>query len=277
MRPYSSFAVLTALILSVPSIAAANAVYIGDPTSGGVAYHLTYAMDSVGSVSASTGQTLAVQGAGARTDSGSNGIVDTIASKSFHDTGSLGTGIYPGAYGWSHTSRWGVIDLNGLYDAGYTNVQLNITLADSDGTGLIPGLAVWQGKEDAGNYSSRYVNGIDSTNWAEWNGGGLCAPAGTCSYFPTLAQAGLAGKVWAAADSQTSPTGTAGVTLNTILTAGGNNYLTFVMGGNAPLSSTGAAKNFQAAVSVVPVPAAVYLFGSGLIGLAGLARRKMKA
>lgn len=282
MRPYSSFAVLTALILSVPSIAAANAVYIGDPTSGGVKYHLTYDMDTVGSASANTGQTLTVQGAaGAHTDSGSDGKVDTIASKSFHDTGSLGgsnaSPIYPGTYGWTHTSRWSVIDLNGLYDAGHTNVQLNITLSDFNGTGLIPGLAVWQGKEDAGNYSSRYVNGIDSTNWAQWNGGGLCAPAGTCSYFPTLAQAGLAGNVWAAADSQTSPTGTAGVTLNTILTAGGNNYFTVVMGGNAPLVDSGVAKDFQATVSVVPVPAAVYLFGSGLIGLAGLARRKMKA
>jgi hypothetical protein len=28
-------------------------------------------------------------------------------------------------------------------------------------------------------------------------------------------------------------------------------------------------------VSPVPVPAAVYLFGTGLIGLAGMARRKM--
>jgi hypothetical protein len=267
---------LTALMLSVPSIVAANTVYIGDPTSGGVKYHLTYDMDNPGSVSASTGQALTIQGAAsAHTDSGSNGLVDTVASKSFHDLGTLGSGIVPGTYGWAHTSRWSVIDLNGLYDAGHTDVQLSVTLEDFNGTGLIPGFALWQGKEDLGNYSSRYVNGIDSTNWSDWNGGGACAPAGTCSYYPTLAQAGLAGNVWAAADNQTSPTGTATVTLHTILTAGGNNYFTFVMGGNAPLSSTGAARDFKATVSVVPVPAAVYLFGSGLIGLAGLARRRM--
>ncbi len=280
MRTRSCVIVLTALVLSVPSIGAANTVYIGDPTTGGVRYHLTYDMDSPGTASAQTGQALTVQGTtSAHTDSGGNGLVDTIASKSFHDLGNLATGIYPGTYGWAHTSRWSVIDLNGLYDAGHTNVQLTVTLQDSNGTGLIPGVTVWQGKEDLGNYSSRYVNGIDSTNWDQWNGGGLCAPAGTCSYYPTLAQAGLGGNVWAAADSQTSPTGTATVSLNTILTAGNNNYFTFVMGGNAPLSSTGAARNFQATVSVapVPVPAAIYLFGSGLIGLAGLARRKFSA
>lgn len=35
--------------------------------------------------------------------------------------------------------------------------------------------------------------------------------------------------------------------------------------------------NIQFTAAPVPVPAAVYLFGSGLVGLAGLARRKMKA
>lgn len=284
MRTRVSIFALTALALSVPSLGAANTVYIGDPTNGGVRYHLTYDMNNPGTVSANTGQALTVQGAaGAHTDSGANGLVDTIASKSFHDLGRLGgtasSPIYPGTYGWSHTSRWSVIDLNGLYDAGHTNVQLSVTLEDFNGTGLIPGLALWQGKEDLGNYASRYVNGVDSTNWDHWNGGGDCAPAETCSYFPTLAQAGLDGKVWATADDRNNPTGLATITLNTILTAGGNNYFTFVMGGNADLSSTGVAKDFKATVSVapVPVPAAVYLFGSGLIGLAGLARRRMQA
>lgn len=282
MRTQLSLFALTAL-LSVPSIGAANTVYIGDPTTGGVRYHLTYEMNSPGSVSAQTGQALAVLGAGQHVDSGSNGLVDTIASKSFHDLGRLGgtssNPIYPGTYGWSHTSRWGLIDLNSLYDAGHTSVQLSVTLEDLNGTGLIPGFALWQAKEDAGNWSSRYVNGINSTNWDHWNGGGDCAPAGTCSYYPTLAQAGLDGKVWAVADDRDNPTGLATVTLHTILTGGGNNYFTLVMGGNADLASTGAARDFRATVSVapVPVPAAVYLFGSGLIGLAGLARRKFSA
>jgi hypothetical protein len=34
--------------------------------------------------------------------------------------------------------------------------------------------------------------------------------------------------------------------------------------------------NFNANMSSVPVPAAVWLFGSGLLGLVGIARRKKK-
>jgi len=39
----------------------------------------------------------------------------------------------------------------------------------------------------------------------------------------------------------------------------------------------GQAPSFQGTVSAVPVPAAVWLFGSGLVGLAGVARRRKAA
>jgi len=39
----------------------------------------------------------------------------------------------------------------------------------------------------------------------------------------------------------------------------------------------GQAPSFQGTVSAVPVPAAVWLFGSGLVGLAGIARRRKAA
>ena len=39
----------------------------------------------------------------------------------------------------------------------------------------------------------------------------------------------------------------------------------------------GQAPSFQGTVSAVPVPAAVWLFGSGLVGLAGIARRRKTA
>jgi hypothetical protein len=236
-------------------------------------------------MSAKTGDVLDVEGTGGHTDSAPTGIVDTIASKSFHDLGRLGgtaaNPIYSGTYGWTHTSRWALIDLNDLYDEGHTQVKLSVKLESSSsgsgGADLIPGLTVWQAKEDAGNWSAMYVNGINSTNWGHWNGEGDCAPAGTCSYFPTLAQSAQDGKVWAAADDRNNPTGMAMITTDWItLTEGGNNYFTAVFGGNADISSTGAAKNFMATVSVqpVPVPAAVWLFGSALAGMVGFGRRK---
>lgn len=53
---------------------------------------------------------------------------------------------------------------------------------------------------------------------------------------------------------------------------------TYLIGFEAPLPSTGAlgtvALETVTGVSAVPVPAAVWLFGSGLIGLIGIARRK---
>ena len=54
---------------------------------------------------------------------------------------------------------------------------------------------------------------------------------------------------------------------------------TFMFSPNIPYSTgvvfgTGANGNAAIAVSAVPVPAAVWLFGSGLIGLVGVARRK---
>ena len=57
---------------------------------------------------------------------------------------------------------------------------------------------------------------------------------------------------------------------STVITDGGHPFeglrITLGMNGNDPVS-----------LSAVPVPAAVWLFGSGLIGLAGFARRKTRA
>ncbi|MCP9451522.1 MAG: VPLPA-CTERM sorting domain-containing protein [Nitrospira sp.] len=289
MRQLTNLALASVLGISLLSTGPvfANTIYIGDPTTGGVRYHLWYQFNNLGTLTTWTGNSHPVNSAGQHTDAGSNGLVDTIASKSHYDQirlgGTASSPIEPGIYGWTHTSRWALIDLNPLYANGHTVVDVNIALGRyDDGTAgredLIPGLTVWLGKEDLGNWSHTYVNGINSTNWGAWNGDPPCAPAGTCSYFPTLAQAGLAGHVWADGDDHTSPTGTASVFINDlVLGPGGNNYLTVVLGGRADLASTGAAKNFIASVSVVPLPAAAWLFGAGLVGLAGMARRRMGA
>ncbi len=290
MRQLTNGAIASVMGLSLlgagPSFA--NTIFIGDPYPGGVRYHLQYQFTTPGTLTTWTNQSHLVVGtSGNYVDAGNNGLVDTLASKSHYDQirlgGTAANPIAPGIYGWTHTSRWALIDLNPLYANGHTVVDVNITLGRyDDGTAgredLIPGLTVWLGREDLGNWSHTYVNGIDSANWNEWNGGGVCAPAGTCSYFPTLAQAGLNGQVWAAGDDYANPTGMASVLINDlVLNPGGNNYLTVVLGGRADLASTGAAKNFIASVSVVPLPAAAWLFGAGLVGLAGMARRRIGA
>lgn len=280
------FMIGTGVLQMAPTIGFASSVSIGDPTDGGAKYHLNFMFDNANqTLTAYSGQSLSQTGSGAYTDSGTDNAVDTVASKSFHDLGRLGgtssDPILPGTFGWTHTSRWSLIDLNGLYDTGITQIKLSVKLqSDDQGSGasdLIPGLTLWQAKEDAGNYSAMYVNGIDSTNWSEWNGEGVCSPATTCSYFPTLAQSALDGKVWSAADDRDNPTHMAMVMTDWItLTGDGNNYFTVVFGGNADLGATGVAQNFLATVSVqpVPVPGAVWLFGSAMAGLIGMGRRK---
>ena len=50
-----------------------------------------------------------------------------------------------------------------------------------------------------------------------------------------------------------------------------------IAGGINSMSITGLINSNGTAESVVPVPAAVWLFGSGLLGLVGVARRKQAA
>jgi len=66
------------------------------------------------------------------------------------------------------------------------------------------------------------------------------------------------------------------------LGGGGGHHMTGMMSGNwscrSGCTETGTVTlEFGGTVSTVPVPAAVWLFGSGMIGLAGLARRRKAA
>jgi hypothetical protein len=56
------------------------------------------------------------------------------------------------------------------------------------------------------------------------------------------------------------------------INTGGNFEFTLLSGLSNPIS--GFVDTFGEATAVIPVPAAVWLFGSGLLGLVGAARRK---
>ena len=88
-------------------------------------------------------------------------------------------------------------------------------------------------------------------------------------------------------DGSTTGTFTLNVSDPTLITlkAGSDNYLWYYFSPiaqgenvsgewNLPSDSTAALSTISAYTTVVPVPAAVWLFGSGLIGLIGFARRK---
>jgi len=274
--------------------AASGGVYIGDFAPGGIKYHLNYIIDQTNTAySAHSGQALSVKGdwpnytdspgstgSPARGDRAAqppvdpDGLVDTIGSASWHDLTTLND--VNGEYGWGHSSRWAQIDLNPLYHQGYRDVKVTIKLEGygdaSDPAGdLIPGVTVWQGLQFRGKHNAVYPNGATSTNWDDW---------AVASESDELSREAQAGNVWWAADDIDSPTGQAEVTITSLaLDPNGSSYLTVALGGNGSLDQTDKhAVNFMATVTVqaVPIPGAVYLLGSSLIGLFGLARRKVQ-
>ena len=114
---------------------------------------------------------------------------------------------------------------------------------------------------------------IDMTGWAViWGGvGGAGIPMGGCSLLPGGCDAD--GDGTAAGDNVN--TGIASITIT------GNNYVLDYFANvpmGAPFEGAGYTLHLEGTitegVAAVPVPAAVWLFGSGLVGLAGVARRR---
>lgn len=159
-----------------------------------------------------------------------------------------------GGKGWTHTSQWVALDLSSLTE----NTLLTITHSRGRTGNLFPAFSLYQGWEQVGPETHQF-NNIANTSWA-----------GNLSYLNHEANAG-------GPNGTDNGTGTTSVSQSYSLAPG---LYSIALGGNPSndLGQTGR-HAFAATLTTapVPVPAAVYLFGSGLIGLAGLARRRMKA
>lgn len=271
----SSFLVALA---TLPCIQPALAdVYIGDPIPGGIAYHLDFVFNNLGTLSATTGQTLTPIGNLADAQDFNGDLkVDEVGVKSWRDNidPDFAGPIPASQYGWALNSRWIMLDLNPLQNQGYSQVKVNVTLqADATGANgtadLISAFTVWQGLELTNPVTTTdkwYPNASTSNNWSDW-------------WATNLKASAQVGQVWWAADDTNNPTHSISLELPTQTLAGSNNYLTLVFGGNnfGPTQFTFA--NFKATVSVeaVPIPGAVWLFMSSLGGIAMAARRKSLA
>ncbi len=165
-----------------------------------------------------------------------------------------------GAKGWTHTSDWTALDLTGL--SGPTQLTLELERGHGPTTQLFPAFSLYRGWEtansDAGNHT---FNNTGNISWAT-----------NLTYIDHLANIG-------GPNGTDSGTGEESLSKSWILNPG---LYTLNYGGNPSfaLNQTGS-HEFSASLFTfpqpIPVPAAVYLFGSGLIGLAGLARRKFSA
>jgi hypothetical protein len=165
-----------------------------------------------------------------------------VGAYSFNDPSNFGDPI---GTGWTHTSNWTALTLTQA-------ANLNVTLA-ANGSGLIPAFALYAGQQLTGG-DWHVFNTSGNFDWSTQGG-----DSSSLNYIANEANLG--------ALSSISKTFSLGPGLYSL-----------VFSGNA-YGVTGAATGFlgyQATLTTapVPVPAAVYLFGSGLIGLAGLARRR---
>lgn len=180
------------------------------------------------------------------------GVYASVTASSADAGFNLGMGARSykdGATNWGHSADYGLFKL--AADAAVT-----ITVS-SDGSNLRPGFGLWRGWATSGSRHGPYLaNGVISPMAANPLDSGL----GMVDSF-----------AWTYAATQGV---TATATLTRFLTAG--DY-TLILGG---YDGTAAGANLlytatiTAAASPVPVPGAVWLFGSAIAGLVGVNKRK---
>jgi len=196
------------------------------------------------------GYTWTVSMSGTDTTAGSSTPYQgTVGAYSFNDPSNFGDPI---GTGWTHTSNWTALTLTQA-------ANLTVTLAQTTNptpSGLIPAFALWAGQQLTGG-DWHVFNNSGNFDWSTQDPG---ADSSSLNYIGNAPNLG--------ALSSISKTFSLGPGLYTLVFSGN----AFGVTG----ATIGPAIGYQATLttSPVPVPAAVYLFGSGLIGLAGLARRR---
>lgn len=173
----------------------------------------------------------------------------TVGSLSWNDPINFGDPI---GTGWTHTSNWTALTLTEAAD-------LTITLS-ANSSSLVPAFSLYSGHQqtdNGGNFGYHVYNNAGNFDWSTAD---PTYDSSSLSYSGNATASGT--------DSSIAKTFSLGPGLYSL-----------VFGGNPPPGTTGSPVAYQATLttSPVPVPAAVYLFGSGLIGLVGLARRRITA
>ncbi len=194
---------------------------------------------------------------------------DSVANYGFEaelDTANGAWGAWPieeggtSLQGWGHNVDFGLIksDID-------TNIRIDLAKVDPMGAGDNFGITVFTGMDDGTNYDAGNRDKPGFSHHAPWNSG----------YISGVLEVGA--KV-------DDPFGTHGVKY---LTHGDQSTVTFhavagqvysvYLGGNEVNGEHfGKSYGYEATISAVPVPAAAWLFGSGLIGLVSLGRRKQE-
>ena len=199
---------------------------------------------------AGIGYTWTVSMSGSDTTAGSTpNYAGTVGALSFNDPANDSSPI---GRGWTHTSNWTALNLTQA-------ANLTVTLAAANGSGLLPAFALWQGQQLTGGDWHVY-NNAGNFDWSTQDPG---ADSSSLNYIGNEANSGALSSI----------------TKNFSL---GPGLYTLVFGGAArgvTGATLGGALGYQATLTTapVPLPAAVWLFGSGLAGVVAFARRRMSA
>lgn len=216
----------------------------GDPAGRGIAYNWTVNMSGNDTTAGST-----------------PAIAGNVGSLSWADPINTGDPI---GLGWTHTSRWAALTLTEATNLSITLAANGSTTVDNKGNllpnpvSLVPAFSLYSGQQqtDGGINGGYHVyNNSGTFDWSTIDAG-YGAP--TMTYVGNEANLG----------------GLSSVTKTFSL---GPGQYSIVFGGNPPAGTPGVSVAYQATLATVPVPAAVWLFGSGLAGLVGLARRRARA
>lgn len=169
-----------------------------------------------------------------------------------------------GAAGWKHDLDWGLFRSNvtGLVTLSATGVNL---------TGTNFGFTIFKGMSSQ-NGAYNHHGG--------WNGGGNNAGgAPTNSNIPGGSGFTLANMVaWSTGDNPATTSVNESANLNTIsFYATANQVYTVAIGGYRNGAWYDTSDGYKLTISQVPVPGAVWMMGSGLLGLIGVCRKRSAA
>ena len=194
------------------------------------------------------------------------GVVTLVASLSAHAAFVISGGA---ASGWPVSGNDFTSDLNGLgYNQMSTGGQLSV---DMDGTVTFYYIAAESGYTNSFTGSFSMTEGDDSFNWGGWDSFSVAVSSGEILDFSfTSTSANALTPVDNAGGSNLEGLGImSSAATSDLVLAYNDNYSGFM---DSDFDDMMVRAKFTG--TVVPVPAAAWLFGSGLLGLVGLARRR---